>query len=433
MKDYVLQIPKGYIAIDNNTYIPDSNTFIIISKIIKVLEENNYILTGELIKTLSTNSNIVLDKLYVDLSTKLNSVNGYFLRSIFASSEDISREVFSIEDFYRQLSMYIKTYNLNFVPDTLLPVEYRDITVSNYNTEEDIDYTYITSKSITEYLYDVQQVVNTPIVFGNNQIDMIKECYSNCMFDNISITSKVKENIFTIISIIGKENIQKFKLLKTATDVLRYAYFVSGLDFKLLSTGIKFKLKTSDKNVIMKALDSMNYDDCITEMKSKKSQFLSLSKSLYPGSDKFLKYNKAQQLFNTIRNEKRIITFNSTTQELMTNKDIDTLSKHLSEKPGEYIRNLDFMIRNSTDVNNICITLKSMVLNPVLNLSIIKYLENRTQKNNSRIINVKGKPYESSKILEPLNAKNIELINNILESLLINHLSNPSVVLKGLI
>lgn len=423
----VVALRKGFITFDCGNYIPNSETFVLISKIINSLENNNCVLSSVLIEELSKKDNIFLLDLLKDLS-KIES-KGVFLRPIFASSEKIENEFFSDEDFFKQLEIYYATYDLGKIPVNLIPSSRNVEVVYKFKDEKNKKINKVTFKSTDEYLNEVKSIINSPIVFGEEQLDFIIESVNNGIFNLITendFNSKVKENIFSIIKIIGKEQIHKFKLLKTTTDVLRYAYFVSGEDFKLLQPGIKFSLKSSDKTVIMKTLNSLRISDSIQEMKSRKSQFLSLSKNLYPGSLKFKKYNNAQNLFNHFRNTKTLITFNSVTESLILNKDFKTLSKHLSEKPGEYIRTIDLMIRSSEDISFILEDLRKMKLNTKLVIQIRKYLLSRISISESRVINIKGKfkILEKEKILKPLEEKKVLLINEVLKEHIISNLMN---------
>ena len=118
----------------------------------------------------------------------------------------------------------------------------------------------------------------------------------------------IKENIFSILEITGKEFFKSAGILKTATDILRYAYFVSEEDYKLLPKGVRFNLKTSDKKVIMAALNTIASKDVknvFGDMKPNKSQWLALSKNLFPGSSKFNKFSAAQGVFDFLRNISR--------------------------------------------------------------------------------------------------------------------------------
>jgi len=208
---------------------------------------------------------------------------------------------------------------------------------------------------------------------------------------------KVKENLFAIAEIIGKENLKKCNLLSTASDILRYAYFVSKEDWKMMPKGTKFKLKTSDKNVIMNSLNKLarkDINNTFGDMKPYKSQWLSVSKNLFPSSKKFNRYSDAQELFNILRNNKKVETFNSTTQKLISEKNYIELAGHLSHKPGELLRNLDMIIRNINkgSFDTLVNIIKDIKLNPKLILQVKKWIEYRKDNELSeRIFNIKGK------------------------------------------
>ena len=180
----------------------------------------------------------------------------------------------------------------------------------------------------------------------------------------------------------------------------------------------------------MKSLNkASNFIDAYGEMKTYKSQWLSVSKNLNPGSTKFNKYKKAQDLFNLIRNKeqsKTIKTFNTIKAERINEESYFELVTHLSKRPGELLRSLDFIIRsaNKSVIDYLVLTIEDIRLNPKLILQVKKYLEYRTNNALSeRTFNIKGKPKSvHNKPLKKLKIKRTNRVIQALQDVLKNHL-----------
>jgi hypothetical protein len=247
---------------------------------------------------------------------------------------------------------------------------------------------------------------------------------------------KVKENLFSIIEIIGKENVKELNIFKTATDVLRYAYFVSGQDWKELPKGVKFKLKTSDKKVIMAGLTKLGTKTAFGDMKPYKSQWLAVSKNLFPGSAKFNKFSNAQGLFDFLRNGGKVETFNTKTEALIQKGDMLALVKHLKGKPGELMRRMDMIVRKASkkDIDSIVDVINGVTLNPKLVIQVRKWLAYRTETGfEERTFKVKGKPVTvTDKPLSALNTKRTMKIINALRGIMVRHLEGKDLFTKQL-
>lgn len=441
MKNFInpaVTIPKGYVVIDCLSDSKVGNNIKGILKLIAKLEKSNIVLSDKAIASLSK----VSKEDFVEISDSIKSVTkkvqGQFLRPSFASTDDVALEAMTYEDLCVQMWMYFNTYGLGRFPSELWEFskdrEVQLENVSNKSTVQDLNCTFkiIDVKTTSEFVKEVQNVASIPIVFGAQQLELLKEANKHDLLVGSikGLDVKVKENLFSIIELIGKEYIVKANLLSTATDVLRYAYFVSGEDYKKLEAS-KFSLKTSDKRVIMESLNNISKTKDIKEvfgdMKPNKSLWLSMSKNLFPGSKKFNKYSNAQGLFDYIRNGGTVETFNSITQRLINEEKFGELARHLSKKPGELLRNLDMIIRKSSkeEVKELSDVVKNIKLNPKLVIQVKKWLEYRTSTSfTDRVFNVKGKPVlVDDKPLKELRTKRtmkvVQALNEILKESLV--------------
>jgi len=180
-----------------------------------------------------------------------------------------------------------------------------------------------------------------------------------------------KENLCTIFGECIKNNIS-FKNVQfpklTTTDVLRIAVFLSGGDISLpavpkqvkqVSTYYryskihnlkrekreKFKFKKfsrSERRKILELLENSNLD--VREMVLKDQRWIRLGEILHPGEYKN-SYPRCYRAFDKLRNQK-IISWYGELQAAF-NQSFDVGLTKLSERPGEFLRRLDWLIRSN--------------------------------------------------------------------------------------
>jgi hypothetical protein len=433
-----ITVPKGYIVtyLDENK-VKDSKNLNLVMKMIKRAEKNNVLLSKDLIANLiSMNKSDVRD-IKDEFDIIYTSMKGQTFRSIFATGEDISDEEFTFDDFVQQLQHYYISYNLGEIDYSIFEIdEKRKVQISNVSKrkdKQDINNTFkiLDTKTVDGFNKDVKTIIESPIVFGAQQIEFIQEAKRLGFLGSIlnSVQDfKVKENMFQVIDITGKEFVKKVNILKTATDILRYCYWASGLDFTNLEKGVKFNLKTADKKIVMMYLNTIankNMTNLFGDMKPYKSQWLSVSKNLFPGSSKFHKFGSAQKIFDYIRNGGNLVTFNSTTEDLINN-DINALIIHLKEKPGELLRRLDVIIRKGSkeDSKLLAKVIKNIDINPKLTIQVRKWLEFRIDNGfEDRVFNIKGKAVTvQGKSLKALKEKRTKRVIKALRNKLIKSL-----------
>ena len=442
MKTYInanITIPRGYIVLDDSIQPTTIKNMRDVLGLCNFLLEENIILSNQLISRLLLIDDIgdITESIISGFKIK----KGIFLREGFATKADIKDEQITDYEISVQLYMYFITYGLGVFDLDLFDINRfekdKDLThrieaLKGVFDKNNNTYKVLELKDIEEFKKDILTVVKFPIVFGAQQLDLINEANSKGLLLGVldGVDFKVKENLFGIIDIVGKENIKNINIFKTSTDVLRYAYYVSGLDYSNLPDNVKFNLKTSDKRVIMNALDRMDNGNILNDMKPKKSKWIALSKNLFPGSKKFDKFTNAQSIFHIIRNSKKIITFNSITEDLISARDIPTLINHLSSKPGELMRRLDMIIRNSNDLEIWMLQHKllSLTLSPKLMLQVKYWIKYRTDNSlQQRVFNVKGTPVIiTDKPLEKL--ENTSRIIDALDTSIYIHLSGKKLL-----
>lgn len=195
--------------------------------------------------------------------------------------------------------------------------------------------------------------------------------------------------------------------VKTVTDVLRIAVHMSGGDISLPAVPKPYKtvwgrkIKNEERNAfklgkfnrverkyILSLLENSNAD--VTEMALKRERWLRLGEVLHPGEYRNL-FPKSFGLFDTLRNQK-IVTWNSTLKTEMK-KGLAHGISFIKERPGEFARQLDAIIRNNIKEKDFILAQFASVADKISNkvlFELISHFEGR-DKTTKRSIMIKGK------------------------------------------
>ena len=380
-------------------------------KIITELAEHNIVFTEKAVNALCATSNEYLNELLKELSP----VFGAKFRNNFGANNTLTPE-----EINAQLAHYYMTYGLEYNHVDMLNDKHHIAKISKHEVSKNVR--VIDAKTDVEFLTLIKDIISSSIVFGETQKDLLrntpKKIISQVLEDIDKM--KVKENMMFLISV--NNNAKKF--LKTATDLLRYIYYLNGLNYQDIKSekDVFIKLKTSQKRFIMEFLNSLVFTFALEDFKRYKSQWIRVSNNLKPMSSKYDKFFIAQELFRVLKNEK-IRTFFSF---------YDTLSvvqkaELLSQVPGEFIRRLDSLIRENKNIFEIKEIIEHTEFNPKLLMQIIPYLKYRADHDiKNRVFNVKGVPYHSNKSLKKLDIYNASIIIGALSEKLIRHLSTKT-------
>ena len=249
-----------------------------------------------------------------------------------------------------------------------------------------------------------------------------------------------KENLCTVLGYFVKNNISIDKIVAklTTTDVLRTIVYLSGGDISLPAVpqktirtsrwssnkipnperqSFKFKkFKRPERKIILGLLEKSNLD--IREMKLKKERWIRVGEILHPGqySQNFPNTFKA---FHKLRNEKVVSWYGEV--EKAFNQSFDVGLHKLSERPGEFLRRLDYLVRNKQkSVSTINKILKVLGIvgekssNKVL-FEVYEHFENRRNPVKNRSIMIKGARKRTK--LPDLPAINSEIVDLIQTSI----------------
>ena len=137
--------------------------------------------------------------------------------------------------------------------------------------------------------------------------------------------------------------------IQTVTDVLRVATYMSGGDITLKkntkrNTSLFKKFKRSERKLILSLLEQTSCD--ASEAVLKYSKWIRLGEILHPGEYRN-KFPKSFEMFKKLRNEK-VVSWYSSVQKAF-DKDLDSGLNKLAERPGEFFRRIDSLIRKNSN------------------------------------------------------------------------------------
>ena len=213
-----------------------------------------------------------------------------------------------------------------------------------------------------------------------------------------------KENLCTLAG-LGLE-----VPVKTVTDVLRIAVYLSDGDISLPKVPAKmiresawttkrienpareeFKFANftrKERRFILTLLERTNCD--VSEAVLKSSRWIRLGERLHPGEYKN-QFPKSFEFFNSLRNEKVRSWFSSVNKAF--DSSLEEGLKKLSERPGEFFRRLDYLIRSNSNQKDLVLKYMNQIGHKVSNKVLFEayeHFEKRNVDNNNRSIMIKG-------------------------------------------
>lgn len=217
------------------------------------------------------------------------------------------------------------------------------------------------------------------------------------IFELLPSEIKNKENLALIWSAIKKQTKLPVKQesFQTATDVLRLAVGFSSGDVSLKAKS-NYKLTSSERKIILSLVNSLISP--LEDMLRFRASWLRLGEYLHVGAYK-RKYPQAFIYFEALRNREssiRCTTFNSQAHkallELKSNPKSFNLMNILAQRPGEFARKLDFMVRESAHPQEVIKVFSAIVgnLNNVMLLKLHQYFKLRTEAFKFRYFIPKG-------------------------------------------
>ena len=131
--------------------------------------------------------------------------------------------------------------------------------------------------------------------------------------------------------------------VKTATDVLRVAVAMSEGDISLAQPTTFRNFSKRERRFLLECIDRTG-SCCVEDMLRWKQRWIRLGERLHPG-DYAKRFPKAFEAFDTIRNNKPVVTFNGRVEAAIAEGDAEATAQLLRQRPGDFTRRLDHVLR----------------------------------------------------------------------------------------
>ena len=310
------------------------------------------------------------------------------------------------------------TWLPDFEKDERLPLfENDDFTVLEIGTLEDctdIMYNLIGSKTSLSQ-QDQDDLCSLLVFFGVDKDKLPQIPFK----ENIPIVSN--------FIMLNSQSNMWFHLLKgyykTATDVLRFAVYLSEGDVSLATPTMFKSMPRKVRKLLIQLLN--NCSNIEEDMLRHKTAWIRLGERLHVCEEKYSKYANAQRAFDKVRNDGKIITFAGKLYAALKDKLLPNAISLLKKRPGVFARELDSLLRKHKDRESTIIkSFKDVAQDvsvPVL-LQVKEHFAWRSKKNDTRVFFPKGtlaKAYTKKNELEDIPQIICDAVTNVCEKAII--------------
>lgn len=195
-----------------------------------------------------------------------------------------------------------------------------------------------------------------------------------------------KENVCIVAAMFIRNNKSIKGLIKTATDILRIATYMSDGDISL-SENTKFKsFKRPVRRILIKSLESVIKEE---DIKRHKGKWVKLAHSLHVGDYS----KKVYDIISKPRSNTRLRSVLGDVELYLADGNVVEATKLLTKRPGEFARKLDYLLRtykeNTSEIIYNFYTIINNVSTRVL-LQVHSHFQYRNNEDCKRVIIPKG-------------------------------------------
>jgi len=370
-----------------NTPFEDTKSIQYIATIIKNIEDLGFTLSKSVINVIKNYSKDQLENFYYSIVTDIKLIIGAN-KKYSPMYPNFPSQVMNATDseLYINAIMHYLTFGEflpNYKKETRIPLlnanKFKVIDLGDEKEFLSIFTNLLQSKT------SLSEMDQSDIKwFFNNKLDFIK----NLLPEEIPL----KENVALVSKLILENGLNQqllFRYFKTATDVLRLCVALSEGDISL-SQNTRFRsFKRKERRLILSLLENCNNIE--EDMKRYKNRWIRLGERLHPSEFK-TSYLKTQTAFNKLRNNEKIETFNGKVDKAIKESNLMAALDLLKQRPGEFARKLDYLLRKTNRPNVIINEFKNVaeqVASTVL-LQVIEHFKHRNDGKELRAFFPKG-------------------------------------------
>lgn len=357
--------------------------------IVKNVESLGFTFDKELFENLLTYPKNEIEMFYTDFIAKLKPLVGAdkeynpmypnFPRQVAEASdaELFINAILHYWTFGEWMPEYEKDERMPLFDETKLTV----LTVGNTNDILDIFKNLVSSKTnlSTQDKADIEEIIATYSNFYDYLPDEIP------LKENVALIGKL---ILNKAAIKNATAIQKY--YKTATDILRLVTALSDGDISL-ATDTKYRsLRRCERCMVMDLLAGCG--NILEDMYRYQYQWIRIGEIIHPFEFTAKRYKSVNDAFNNLRNEKKPLFVPGKVQAAINVKDMQTAAILLKDRPGDFARQLDKLLRDASNKNYVVNCFREVadkVSVPVL-LQVRQHFKDRNNGNPIRVFFPKG-------------------------------------------
>lgn len=357
--------------------------------IVKNVESLGFTFDKELFENLLTYPKNEIEMFYTDFIAKLKPLVGAdkeynpmypnFPRQVAEASdaELFINAILHYWTFGEWMPEYEKDEHMPLFDETKLTV----LTVGNTNDILDIFKNLVSSKTnlSAQDKADIEEIIATYSNFYDYLPDEIP------LKENVALIGKL---ILNKAAIKNATAIQKY--YKTATDILRLVTALSDGDISL-ATDTKYRsLRRCERRMVMDLLAGCG--NILEDMYRYQYQWIRIGEIIHPFEFTAKRYKSVNDAFNNLRNEKKPLFVPGKVQAAINVKDMQTAAILLKDRPGDFARQLDKLLRDASNKNYVVNCFREVadkVSVPVL-LQVRQHFKDRNNGNPIRVFFLKG-------------------------------------------
>lgn len=373
--------------------------------IVKNVESLGFTFDKELFENLLTYPKNEIEMFYTDFIAKLKPLVGAdkeynpmypnFPRQVAEASdaELFINAILHYWTFGEWMPEYEKDERMPLFDETKLTI----LTVGNTNDILDIFKNLVSSKTnlSTQDKADIEEIIATYSNFYDYLPDEIP------LKENVALIGKL---ILNKAAIKNATAIQKY--YKTATDILRLVTALSDGDISL-ATDTKYRsLRRCERRMVMDLLAGCG--NILEDMYRYQYQWIRIGEIIHPFEFTAKRYKSVNNAFNNLRNGKKPLFVPGKVQAAINVKDMQTAAILLKDRPGDFARQLDKLLRDASNKNYVVNCFREVadkVSVPVL-LQVRQHFKDRNNGNPIRVFFPKGNLARAISIPNELPAVN---------------------------
>ena len=247
-------------------------------------------------------------------------------------------------------------------------------------------------KTLTLVTEDEFAGVFTKILASNDSVsqtdrEIVEWFYNSYDTESLAYPAVIpfKENMCVVAGMLLNDRKDITPLVKTATDVLRIATYLSDGDVSL-ATNTRFKsLPKAQRRILVRTLEGVISEEDISRHANK---WIKLAHNLHVGEFS----QKVYDIIKKVRENQKIATFNSQVDAALETGKVRAIAGLLKQRPSEFARRLDHVLRLTNEaptiINGFC-SVVDQVSSRVL-LQVLGHLQTRNTPMTERVVYPKG-------------------------------------------